>query len=34
MSDMPNFRKKPKMNFKVLGRVMKLLFREIGRAHV
>ena len=27
MSDMPNFRKKPKMNFKVLGRVMKLLFR-------
>ena len=27
MSDMPNFRKKPKMNFKTLGRVMKLLFR-------
>ena len=28
MSDMPNFRKKPKMNFKTLGRVMKLLFRS------
>ena len=27
MSDMPNFRKKPKMNFKTLGRVMKLLFK-------
>ena len=27
MSDIPNFRKKPKMNFKTLGRVMKLLFR-------
>ena len=28
MSDMPNFRKKPKMNFKTLGRVMKLLFKS------
>ena len=28
MSDMPNFRKKPKMNFKTLGRVMKLLCKS------